>query len=61
MGKIFGISKLPVSTLDKALAPSQGLVKPVKNYTYLRSVRNMPVKKDTFVKNSNRTYSTTHK
>ena len=53
MGKIFGISKLPVSTIDEALKPSQDLVAKVPSKRILTRVEDglqrTPLK-DVFVK-----------
>ena len=62
-GRIFGISKLPVSILDKALAPCQELIKPVHRYTTIQKLNNSStlIKKDTFVKTNTHKPTTKHK
>ena len=53
MGKLFGISKLPVSTIGEALKPTQDLVSkaPVRKLSpkHENSLQRVPLK-DTFVK-----------
>ena len=53
MGKIFGISKLPVSTMDQALKPTQELVKKAPSKRVVTgmegSIQKAPVR-DVFVK-----------
>ena len=57
MGKIFGISNLPVSTIDKALV-SQGILRPMsERVSKLKPLKDSfsQLKQDTFVKNIRKT------
>jgi len=61
MGKIFGISNLPISTIDKALT-QQLIEKPIiKSVRIPRLTTSKANKADVYVKTTNRKPSITHK